>query len=213
MARPRGGAGSLEQIGEGENLRWRGRWRSYHRSANGRDVVRMKRKNLGLVAEMTEEEARERLALLVQDDIKKADFFSTIKLLKLANKAQREKSGVNESPIKGMVAELTACIDLAKRGYEVFKAVNPIGSCDLMVWKGGDSMRVEVKHGIIASNGRPICNVTRNAGKYDLLALVTSEGSVCYFDTNNNPKVMGKSENGCVSFVVGTASDESLRTS
>jgi hypothetical protein len=202
VGRMRGGAGSVFQSGTGENRRWRGRWRAYRKTANGKEIARVKRQTLGLVAQMSEEEAREKLAVIVADDMHKADVFGTIRVLKIASRAQREKTGVNQSPINGMLAELTACCDLARKGFEVFKAVNPIGSCDLVVWLGSKGLRVEVKHGVMTNTGRPICNATRNAGKYDVLALVTYEGTVHYFDTTGKPKEMGDCHKTCGNSVV-----------
>jgi hypothetical protein len=43
---------------------------------------------------------------------------------------------------------MVAAVDLMKRGYEVFRALSPACSCDLIALAGGRSLRIEVRTGI-----------------------------------------------------------------
>lgn len=45
----------------------------------------------------------------------------------------------------GAIGELLVAVDLLEKGYEVFRALSPACSCDLVVYKGGRGTRVEVK--------------------------------------------------------------------
>jgi hypothetical protein len=47
----------------------------------------------------------------------------------------------------GAIAELVVCADLLKRGFEVFRAVSPACSCDLVALRDGQLQRIEVKTG------------------------------------------------------------------
>lgn len=89
---------------------------------------------------------------------------------------------VPKSLARGAAGELLACVDLMRHGFEVFKNVNPTGSCDLAVEIGGEFMRVEVKIGTLDANGKPLVETARQLGKFDLLAVVGPDGSVSYFD-------------------------------
>jgi hypothetical protein len=73
----------------------------------------------------------------------------------------------------GAVHELMVAVDLVVRGYEVFRAVSPSCSCDLIALKGGKALRVEVKTGYLNAAGRAVCS-GNTPSKYDLLAVVTT---------------------------------------
>jgi hypothetical protein len=47
----------------------------------------------------------------------------------------------------GAVSELRVASDLLARGYDVFRAVSPVCSCDLVALKNGNLHRVEVRTG------------------------------------------------------------------
>jgi len=47
----------------------------------------------------------------------------------------------------GAIAELIISADLLGRGYEVFRAVSPSASCDLIIMREGQMQRVEVRMG------------------------------------------------------------------
>ena len=77
------------------------------------------------------------------------------------SEAQR-KDGWRTNPLRqyglscgkmGAYQELRVCMDLMLKGYEVFRAVSPSCSCDLIALKNGKCSRVEVKTGYINKAG------------------------------------------------------------
>jgi len=54
----------------------------------------------------------------------------------------------------GAIGELRTSADLLSRGYEVFRAVSPACSCDLIALKGDNKLRIEVRTGWKANNGK-----------------------------------------------------------
>jgi hypothetical protein len=57
---------------------------------------------------------------------------------------QRPYPGMSTGTI-GAIGELRVCVDLLTKGYEVFRAVSPSCSCDLLVYKEGVATRIEVR--------------------------------------------------------------------
>ncbi len=47
----------------------------------------------------------------------------------------------------GAIGELAAGADLLRRGYEVFRALSPACSCDLIALRDGRLLRIEVRTG------------------------------------------------------------------
>jgi len=76
----------------------------------------------------------------------------------------------------GAVGELKTVVDLMSRGFEVFRAVSPAASCDLIALKEGKSVRVEVRTGR-RGRDRVLCN---RRGNYDILAVVLPDGNIHY---------------------------------
>jgi len=66
-----------------------------------------------------------------------------------------------------------------EKGYEVYRAVSPSSSADLVVIKDGKVLRVEVKTGQRKLDGTPICD-TKNY-RADLLAIVLRD-EIVYVD-------------------------------
>lgn len=83
-------------------------------------------------------------------------------------------------PTKGAIAELFVSADLLKKGYEVFRAQSAACSCDLVTWKDGAFLRVEVKCGVYGKRGGMQYQYPRDPTRYDLLAVVSREGEVTY---------------------------------
>jgi hypothetical protein len=54
---------------------------------------------------------------------------------------------------KGAIGELRVCVDLLGQGYEVFRAVSPSCSCDLIATKQGKSLSIEVRTRGLNKNG------------------------------------------------------------
>jgi len=73
----------------------------------------------------------------------------------------------------GAIAEMLTAVDLCERGWDVFRAVSQASSCDLVVCKGWQTHRIEVRTG-----SQSVSQKTPNAASYrgehraDTLALV-----------------------------------------
>lgn len=75
----------------------------------------------------------------------------------------------------GMMNELRVSVDLAMRGYEVFKALDAGASCDLVALKEGRCYRVQVKTARaynLAVGGVKLNCDRSNPERFDLLAVV-----------------------------------------
>jgi len=76
----------------------------------------------------------------------------------------------------GAVSELVACVDLMKKGYDVFRAVSPSCPCDLIIRKGGLTFRVEVRTAQKLLNGKFSYPCTKkDEGRSDIFALVCGD--------------------------------------
>lgn len=75
----------------------------------------------------------------------------------------------------GTVGELKASADLILRGWEVFRALNPHTSCDLLAIKNNKMIRVEVKTGF-ERDGKAYTAPIKHKDRYDLLIQVTPKG-------------------------------------
>lgn len=74
------------------------------------------------------------------------------------------------------MSELSVCVDLMAKGYEVFRAESPHCSCDLVVLDGGRPIRIEVKSGYRRKDGEiGVPTSSLDPTKYDVLAVVTDE--------------------------------------
>lgn len=78
----------------------------------------------------------------------------------------------------GAISEMRVCVDLLLKGYDVFRAVSPSCSCDLIALKGDRKIRVEVRTGSVsARTGKRQCRKSaRDEGRYDCYAF-------CYHDS------------------------------
>lgn len=81
----------------------------------------------------------------------------------------------------GAMHELVVCVDLLRRGYEIFRAVSPSCSCDLVALCNGKSVRIEVRTGYAnKSGGFTWTNQGRDVHKYDVVAVVLHAGGIKY---------------------------------
>jgi hypothetical protein len=71
----------------------------------------------------------------------------------------------------GAAAELAVCADLLQRGYEVFRAVSPACSCDLIILRDNQTKRVEVKSGNYRVFGELVCFPSYDKARCDVLAV------------------------------------------
>jgi Holliday junction resolvase-like predicted endonuclease len=74
----------------------------------------------------------------------------------------------------GAMSEMLVCVDLMKRGFEIFRAVSQCCSCDLIALRGGKALRVEVKTGYRTKSGDCVKSLRKKAAQspHDLLAAV-----------------------------------------
>lgn len=78
----------------------------------------------------------------------------------------------------GKVGEMRVALDLLSRGRQVFEAVSPSTSCDLIyIGHRGRLIRVEVRS---ASHYYPSTFGAKDVGRSDVLALVINGGPIKY---------------------------------
>ena len=76
-------------------------------------------------------------------------------------------------PTVGAMSELRVAVDLLSKGYEVFRAVSPACSCDLIALRDGQTLRIEVRTANFRPNNRASMPRTpADAGKQDHFAFV-----------------------------------------
>lgn len=78
------------------------------------------------------------------------------------------------------MAELLVCADLLNKNLEVYRAVNPQASCDLVVIAKGKALRIEVKLIQERLSGNALRRLRKQYGRFDILALIDREGRICY---------------------------------
>lgn len=125
--------------------------------------------------------------------------FRTKRQAKLAHRVLEEKPLVDSRPfatrpardakpmlstgVSGACGELAVSVDLLRRGYEVFRAVSPACSCDLVALKDGKSYRVEVR---TSQAGAPK-PTAKDAGRFDIFAACTGSAMTIQY----SPEVDG----------------------
>jgi hypothetical protein len=94
-----------------------------------------------------------------------------------------EKRATGET---GAISELAASVDLMIRGYEVFRALSPHASCDLIAISPGSLLRIEVRSARIGKHGGlsfPKSDRSRDGlPAFDHYAIVTYDGTVPHVD-------------------------------
>lgn len=86
----------------------------------------------------------------------------------------------------GAMSELRIAIDLTLRGYEVFRALEPSATCDLIALKDGKCLRVQVKTATTytyAAGGVKLVCSRGASGQYDLLAMVHRETQAISYES------------------------------
>lgn len=79
----------------------------------------------------------------------------------------------------GAIAELIAAADLMNRGFDVFRTLSPCSPCDLIVTRGEETIRIEVKC-TDWKEGNIIRRSRNKGGCADTVALVLKSGGVVY---------------------------------
>jgi hypothetical protein len=83
----------------------------------------------------------------------------------------------------GAVAELLVAVDLLRLGYEVFGAINPTASCDVIALaRSGRTIRIQVKAARANAHGTPQPRFTPSPEdrSADVWAYVTAAGAIKY---------------------------------
>lgn len=185
MGRPRKQDGWLRA----ESGSWLGTWRVYR----GTNKSARRTVNIGRESDLTEEQAKQKLRAIIDRDTEQ---FEAVRFLSATTKPIQKRTP-RSKPIHGLtvgaVSEYLVVIDLMERGLYVYRATSPSAVCDLMVcdFNGDFRLRVEVKTAQGGKDRKPFVDVTRNAGKFDILAVVNADGSIIY-STHNGiglPKV------------------------
>lgn len=88
---------------------------------------------------------------------------------------------VLSSNVSGALAEMMVCVDLLKRGFDVYRSVSPSGRCDLVAIcrNTGAVNRIEVKCGARNKSGRVVCQVGKH-NSFDTLAVIVGDDEVVY---------------------------------
>jgi len=81
----------------------------------------------------------------------------------------------------GALNELRASVDLMLRGWEVFRALSPSSPCDMVAFRNGTLLRVEVTTGYITPGTGKLAYSKHIKDKRDILAVVLHNGSISYF--------------------------------
>jgi len=74
----------------------------------------------------------------------------------------------------GTIGELAVALDLLRRGYHVFRALSPSCPADLVAYRDGDPLKIEVRTGYLR-NGK-LYAVRKLNGNIDHLAISTTAG-------------------------------------
>jgi hypothetical protein len=104
-----------------------------------------------------------------------------------ANERQRREALSDRHPSNrstgtvGAISELVVTVDLLNRGFDVFRAVSPSCSCDLIAMKDGTVLRIEVRTAYQRKDGT--LGHHRRIGEesnYDVMAAVHATGLIVY---------------------------------
>ncbi len=83
----------------------------------------------------------------------------------------------------GAISELVAAVDLMRRGYHVFRALSPNCPSDLLIYRAGTALRVQVRTAQIRDPKARILDFPlkdHDQGTFDMLALVVEDDGVYY---------------------------------
>jgi hypothetical protein len=74
----------------------------------------------------------------------------------------------------GAISELRVAVDLLSKGYEVFRALSPSASCDLLALRNGKVLRVESRTSVYRRDGTRSAKkpLAKDAGRQDVFAWV-----------------------------------------
>lgn len=110
------------------------------------------------------------------DECKQMDYKSTYHKLNPNAEVRSRKL----ASITGVTSELKVVIDLLGKGYEVFRAVNSLASCDLAILFKDKLSRIEVTTGHYSSKDGKIFYPEHKKNNFDILAVVLHD-RIYYF--------------------------------
>ncbi len=96
---------------------------------------------------------------------------------------KREFKEINRGTV-GAIQELRVSVDLLAKGFEVYRALSPASSSDLLILKKGKAITVEVRTAY--RNGNGVVNAPMKNMKSTILAKVLPQGEIIY-----EPKLEG----------------------
>ena len=88
----------------------------------------------------------------------------------------------------GAIAELMACVDLMKNGYEVFRAMSPASNCDILGIKDGVVHLYEVRTGsyIKTEKGKKLVWQNRKSEGKEMIVITYEDGAIHFIPGNIN---------------------------
>jgi len=102
------------------------------------------------------------------------------------------RTGANNiaSATVGAMSEMSVAVDMMNKGYAVFRALSPACLCDLIAFKDGVFLRVEVRTGYKAESGFISYPKPKgDLGRQEIYGVfVRASKEVFYFDTDSNKK-------------------------
>lgn len=91
------------------------------------------------------------------------------------------KAVEGRAPERGVTGELLVAADLQSKGYQVYRPVSPIAPCDMVAmdlkW---NTFRVQVKRATSSKTGAIRCDIRKDVGRFDLLAVVVDNVKIEY---------------------------------
>lgn len=172
MRRHRGtGIGSLRQVAG----KWYVRFTAYTDSGPKNCGYQ-----LGPVSEITPTQARQMATEYVTRHRLQGDLrYSIGKGTAVISSTLKPLAG--RAPERGVTAELIVAADLQSKGYQVYLPVSPICPCDMVaIDRGWNTFRVQVKRATTSPTGAIRCDIRKDIGRFDLLAVVVDDIRIEY---------------------------------
>ena len=90
----------------------------------------------------------------------------------------------------GAMSELAVSMDLMKKGYSVFRALSPACFCDVIAVKGEQVLKIEIRTGYIAYNGK-LSYPDNVRGTVDTFGIYERNKNECfYFNLKREPIIL-----------------------
>lgn len=157
-----------------------GSWLGTYRVYDTRGKYIRKTRKLGAVETTTRLKAKQDLKQhIVRDNADHAIVYNSNRCLPLD-----VQSATLPPALQGAVSEYVTAVDLMRSGCEVFLPMCRASSCDLIAIKGETILRFEVKTG----NPGQRVRVSRNIGKFNVLAFVDDQCRVRYMHRDAVPR-------------------------